>query len=287
MDAIKIENLIKEYEGFNLNIESLNIKKGFITGFIGPNGSGKTTTIKLILNMINKDAGSVSIFGKEYLQDDLSIKSKIGFVGTKSGFFQELKLKDIKKTISRFYENWDDALYNSYIKEFGLNENKKYNQLSTGQQKQFELTMVLSYHPKLIILDEPTMNLDPLIRNRILEILQETIEKDDATVFFSTHITSDLDKIGDYVVFLYDGRVLLTGEKDELIENHCIVKGKSEFFTEDTKKCLVFGKESKYGFEGLARDKKEAMNVFGEEVVYEKPNLEDLLMYYVEAKKFQ
>ncbi len=209
MNAIEIKNLSKNMDGFTLNIDKLDIKKGFITGYIGPNGSGKTTTIKLIMNMLSKDSGTIKIFDKEYKSDDLSIKEKIGYVGDISGYMKESKLKDIKKNISLLYRNWDENLYKYYLNKFNINDKKVYKELSKGQQKKFELIMTLAHHPKLIIMDEPTANLDPIVRNEFIEVLQEHIEKDGVTVFYSTHITSDLDRVGDYLAFIYNGKIIL------------------------------------------------------------------------------
>lgn len=285
MDVIEIKNLIKDFEGFSLKIDNLKIKEGFITGFVGPNGSGKTTTINLIMNMLKKDKGNIKLWSKENDKEDLSLKEKIGYIGDSSGFFQESKLKDIKKSICIFYKNWDEKLYKRYIKEFNLDERKQYKNLSKGQQKKFEIAMTLSHHPKLIIMDEPTSNLDPLVRNDVLEILQERIDEDNATVFFSTHITSDLDKIGDYIVFIYKGEIFLEGDKDSILENHVIVKGKKELLQKDTEGIFISVNKNSFGFEGMVKDKKKAYEIFGEEVAYDKPNLEDILTYYTRGNK--
>ncbi len=280
MNAIEIKNLNKKLGDFELSIDNLEIKKGFISGFIGPNGSGKTTTIKLIMNMLFKDSGSINIFGKEYKMDDINTKELIGYVSDAPGYVPEVKLKDIKKGISVFYKNWDEKLYKKYLQQFKLNENKIYKELSKGQQKKFELIMALSHHPKLIVMDEPTANLDPLVRNEFLEILQEHIEKEEATVFYSTHITSDLDKVCDYLVFIYDGKIILKGDKESILENHSIIRGNKSLLDNETKKALISYNENSFGFDGLTNNIKNSYEIFGEEVVYDKPNLEDLLMYY-------
>ena len=165
MNAIEIKNLRKNLGNFSLKIDDLKIPEGFVTGFIGPNGSGKTTTIKLIMNMINKDEGFIKMWGKDYKINNLNIKDKIGYVGEFSGYLHEAKIGRIKKSLSVFYKNWDEKLYEKYMKQFNLNEYKAYKDLSKGQQKKFEIVMAMSHHPKLIIMDEPTANLDPLVRN--------------------------------------------------------------------------------------------------------------------------
>ena len=285
MNTIEIKNLRKNLGSFSLKIDKLEIPEGFVTGFIGPNGSGKTTTIKLIMNMINKDSGSIKLWTKEYDKNDLDIKEKIGYVGEFSGYLYESKLSKIKKSISIFYKNWDEKLYKRYMDKFELNEDKAYKDLSKGQQKKFEIAMAMSHHPKLIIMDEPTANLDPLVRNEVLEILQERIEEDNATVFFSTHITSDLDKIGDYLIFIYKGEIFLADNKDNILENHVIVKGKRELLNDETRKIFISINENTFGFDGLVKNKKEAYEIFGEEALYDKPNLEDILTYYTRGSK--
>ena len=280
MNAIEIRNLSKNLDNFTLNIDKLDIKKGFITGFIGPNGSGKTTTIKLIMNMLKKDNGTVKIFDKEYKVDDISIKEMIGYVGDIPGYMKEVKFKEIKKSIAPFYKNWDENLYNHYLKKFDINENKVYKESSKGQQKKFELIITLAHHPKLIIMDEPTANLDPLVRNEFMEVLQEHIAKDGVTVFYSTHITSDLDRVGDYLVFIYKGKIILNNDKESILESHRIIRGSKELLGEETKKYLISYNENSFGFDGLTANYKEAFEVFGQEVVYDKVNLEDILMYY-------
>lgn len=281
MNAIEIKNLRKNLGNFSLKIDDLKIPEGFVTGFIGPNGSGKTTTIKLIMNMINKDEGFIKMWGKDYKINNLNIKDKIGYVGEFSGYLHEAKIGRIKKSLSVFYKNWDEKLYEKYMKQFNLNEDKAYKDLSKGQQKKFEIVMAMSHHPKLIIMDEPTANLDPLVRNELLNILQERIEEDNATVFFSTHITSDLDKIGDYVVFIYKGEIFLADTKDNILENHIIVKGKKELLNNETRNIFISINENAFGFEGLMNNRKKAYEMFGEEVLYDKPNLEDILTYYI------
>ena len=285
MNAIEIKNLRKDFDNFSLKIDDLKIPEGFVTGFIGPNGSGKTTTIKLILDMLRKDSGSIKLFGKEYNSDNLSLKEHIGYVGELNGYLQESKLSRIKKSICVFYKNWDEKLYKRYMKEFELNENKVYKELSKGQQKKFEIIMTLSHRPKIIIMDEPTANLDPLVRNEVLEMLQERIEEDNATVFFSTHITSDLDKIGDYLVFIYKGKIFLADDKDNTLQNHVIVKGKNELLQKDTEEIFISVNKNSFGFEGLVKNREKAYELFGEEVVYDKPNLEDILTYYTRGNK--
>lgn len=279
MNSIEISNLQKNYKNFSLTIDELNIKTGFITGFIGPNGSGKTTTIKSLFGMIKPDFGKIKIFNTD-ITKDTKTKEDIAYVGDESGFLEESKLSSIHKIISKFYPNWDEELYKKYIKKFNINEFKNYKDLSKGQKKQFELIMALSHHPKLLIMDEPTSSLDPIIRNEFLELIQEHMEIDNMTVFYSTHITTDLDKCADYIVMIYNGKILLKGEKDNILNNHVIVKSKKDLIDNSIKKHFISLKENAFGFEGLVSNRKKAYELFGEEAIYEKCSLEDILLYY-------
>lgn len=279
MNSIEISNLQKNYKNFSLTIDELNIKTGFITGFIGPNGSGKTTTIKSLFGMIKPDFGKNKIFNTD-ITKDTKTKEDIAYVGDESGFLEESKLSSIHKIISKFYPNWDEELYKKYIKKFKINEFKNYKDLSKGQKKQFELIMALSHHPKLLIMDEPTSSLDPIIRNEFLELIQEHMEIDNMTVFYSTHITTDLDKCADYIVMIYNGKILLKGEKDNILNNHVIVKSKKDLIDNSIKKHFISLKENAFGFEGLVSNRKKAYELFGEEAIYEKCSLEDILLYY-------
>lgn len=279
MNSIEISNLQKNYKNFSLTIDELNIKTGFITGFIGPNGSGKTTTIKSLFGMIKPDFGKIKIFNTD-ITKDTKTKEDIAYVGDESGFLEESKLSSIHKIISKFYPNWDEELYKKYIKKFNISESKSYKDLSKGQKKQFELIMALSHHPKLLIMDEPTSSLDPIIRNEFLELIQEHMEIDNMTVFYSTHITTDLDKCADYIVMIYNGKILLKGEKDNILNNHVIVKSKKDLIDNSIKKHFISLKENAFGFEGLVSNRKKAYELFGEEAIYEKCSLEDILLYY-------
>ena len=279
MNSIEIRNLQKNYKNFSLNIDNLDIPEGYITGFIGPNGSGKTTTIKSLLGMVKPDYGEIKILNGN-INKDTKTKENIAYVGDESGFLEESKLSNLHKIISKFYPNWDESLYQNYLTKFNIDESKLYKDLSKGQKKQFELIMALSHHPKLLIMDEPTSSLDPIIRNEFLELMQDHIEMDSMTVFYSTHITTDLDKSADYIVMVYNGEILLQGEKDYILDNHVLIKSKKALIDNTIKKQFISLKENAFGFEGLISNKKKAYELFGNEAIYEKCTLEDLLLYY-------
>lgn len=279
MNAIEIKDLQKNYKDFSLTITELNVPTGYITGFIGPNGSGKTTTIKSILGMVKPNSGKIEVLNSD-ISKDIKVKESIAYVGDVSGFLEESKISNLHKVISNFYSNWDEDLYKKYVNRFKINETKAYKDLSKGQKKQFELIMALCHHPKLLIMDEPTSSLDPLIRNDFLELMQSHMEIDNMTVFYSTHITADLDKAADYIVMIYNGKILIQDEKDSILNNHIIVKSKKDLLDESIKKEFISVKENSFGFEGLMNNKDKAYELFGNEAIYEKCNLEDILMYY-------
>ena len=279
MNTIEIRNLEKNYKNFSLTIDKLDIPEGYITGFIGPNGSGKTTTIKSLLGMVKPESGEIKIFNTD-ITKAVKAKENIAYVGDEAGFLGESKLSNLHKIISKFYSNWDEALYQKYLTKFNINESKFYNDLSKGQKKQFELVMALCHHPKLLIMDEPTSSLDPIIRNEFLELMQEHMDMDNMTVFYSTHITTDLDKSADYIIMIYNGKILLQGEKDDILDNHVIVKSKKDLIDNSIKKDFISLKEYAFGFEGLMSNRKKAYELFGDEAIYEKCTLEDILLYY-------
>lgn len=278
MEAVIFKGIKKHFDGFELNIPKLGIKKGYITGFIGENGAGKTTTIKLMLDMLIPDAGEVMIDGMRVSENAKVIKEKIGYVGEPTGYPQEAKLKNIKRMVKPFYKDWDEKLFTNYMGRFGLKEDKKYGELSTGQKKQFALIVALAHKPELIILDEPTAGLDPVVRSEMIDLLMEHMQNEEVTIFYSTHITSDLEKAGDYLVYIRNGRIEMQVEKDELLNNYCIVKGPKHLFAKEIQKELLGYKQTSLGGEALVRSKALAHELFGDEVKYVTPTIEDVMV---------
>lgn len=286
MYAIELMGVEKHFakSDYRLSLPEMRIPEGYVTGFIGENGAGKTTVIKLLMNMLFLDAGTATIFGRPV--SDVTLRDEIGYVGEYMGFGDELRLDCILKMLRPFYSHWDEALLQKLLKRFGLtNLRQKHKALSQGKKRQFALATVLSRRPKLLLLDEPTANLDPLVRFEILEMLSDQLAQGDVTVFFSTHITSDLDKIADYLQFLHGGRLILQGDKDSLLEKHCIVKGGPQLLTEETKQLFVYSDVNAFGFSGLCDDAKSAQEIFGMEAVYERPRVEDLFLGYTRRER--
>lgn len=287
MNAIEIRNLKKRLGKFQLTLPSLDIPEGFVTGFIGENGAGKTTTIKLVMNCLFADSGSIRIYGKDASANDPSFKKEISYVGDTPGFFPTSTLNQLKTMTRSFYPNWDDREFERLRDRFQLDMKQQFKKLSRGQQKQFVLALALSHHPRLLLLDEPTANLDPLIRQDFLDLLQDCISREGMTVFLSSHITSDLDKVADYIVFLHKGRLLMgLTAKDELLDRHRIVKGDSQSLTAATRELLTNVTDNGYGFSGLTRDFERFLALAEDKnFAYGLPSLEDIFINYVKGEK--
>jgi ABC-2 type transport system ATP-binding protein len=279
-NILEIKNLRKTFKDFTLNDISFSLPKGYITGFIGPNGSGKTTTIKLIMNLLKKDGGEIKVFGLDHIRQEKEVKNRIGFVYDESHFYEELTVEEMKRIIAPVYEKWDEQQFQSYIGKFALPRNKKIKELSRGMKVKFSLAVALSHHADLLIMDEPTSGLDPVVRSDILDILYALIQDENKGVFFSTHITSDLDRIADYIVMIYNGEILFCTRKDELMENHAVVKGNLSLLDTVRSRNLVGIRKSSYGFEALSTDKGTAAAFAKEGAVIDKPTLEDIMLYY-------
>lgn len=276
--VISLRNVKKNYPGFNLDIASLDIEQGYITGFIGENGAGKTTTLRMIMDVVKPDAGEISVFGKSMVKEQEKLKQNIGYVDSLSYFSPGIKLGLAKSVIAPFYNSWDEDLYRRYCKRFEVQEGKCLKELSSGQAKLFSLIMALSHRPKLLILDEPTSSLDPVMRSVILDILSELLENGDVSIFYSTHITSDLDKTADFIVYINKGKILLNEEKDRMLEEYRIVKGSRELF-DKADNLIINARESSVGFTGLTKNSEEIRALSGGTAILEKPNIEDIMVY--------
>ena len=222
---IEIEKLVKRYDSkFELNIESLGIEGGMIIGLIGENGAGKTTFLKSLLNIIPVNHGDIKIFGKDIKLEGNFIKEEIGLVLDNMFFPEVLTPKDIDLVMRDVYKNWDSNIYDQYLSNFQLPKSKMIKNFSKGMRKKLEIATALSHHPKLLILDEATSGLDPVVRGEVLDIFLDFIQDENHTILFSTHITSDLEHIADYIVFLDKGKILLNQSRDEIMDGYGIFK---------------------------------------------------------------
>ncbi|MBB6444540.1 ABC transporter ATP-binding protein [Bacillus benzoevorans] len=281
-NILEISDLYKNYKDFSLKNVNISLERGYIMGFIGPNGAGKSTTIKLIMNLIKKDSGSIKVFDLDYEKHEIEIKEKIGFVYDENYYYEELTVQEMKNIIRPFYHHWDEDVFQKYVKDFQLPLKKQIKHLSKGMRMKFSLAIALSHHAELLIMDEPTSGLDPLVRSELLDILQSLLEDENKSVFFSTHITSDLDKVADYITLIHDGEILLSQAKDELIEEYCVVKGDKEILDTENRDIWIGLQLNQYGFEALAR-RMDVKNHFGGAILIEKPTIEDIMLFFTKG----
>ncbi|EGT3616616.1 ABC transporter ATP-binding protein [Clostridium perfringens] len=279
-NVLEVKNINKNYKEFSLKDVSFNIPKGFVMGLIGPNGAGKTTTIKAIMNLIHLDGGEIDIFGEDIKKNEIAIKDRIGFVYDDCCAFEDFTIKENKNIIAPFYSKWDEEKFKYYISRFELNEKKKIKELSKGQKMRFSLAIALSHKAELLILDEPTSGLDPVFRSELLDILFEIIGEEEISVLYSTHITTDLEKLADYITFINKGKIEFSKEKDLLLEEYFIAKGALDVLSKELEKELIGLRKTRYNFEGLTKNMRKIKALCGENIILEKAALDDIVVYY-------
>lgn len=274
---LKVTNLVKRYPAFLLDNVSFEVPSGYITGFVGANGAGKSTTLKSVMNIVFPDSGEVEIFGKDMKTHETEIKQKIGFLMGAVNSYPLVKVEKYVDVTSSFYKEWRQDVCDGYLKKFGIDKNKKIKELSQGMKVKLGLAIALSHEADLFILDEPTSGLDPVARDEILEILSDIVSSGDKSVLFSTHITSDLEKCADYILFIKDGKIVENDTKDGLLDSYAIICGGADELTEDIIKKSVGVKKNKYNFSALiSRDKIADVEGFS----VDRPTLEDISVYY-------
>lgn len=283
-NILEVKNLNKSFGDFKLKNININLPKGMIVGLIGENGAGKTTTIKSILNLIKIDSGEINIFGMDIKSNEKKIKEEIGVVLDNNFFSEFLNPKDINKIMKNIYKNWDEKMYFKYLKDFKLPENKISKEFSSGMKMKLKIAVALSHHPKLLILDEPTSGLDPVARNDILDIFQDFIENGENSIFVSSHITSDLEHIADYIIFINNGEIVFSKTRDELLEKYGIIKCSKTDFEKIDKNDYLKYKMNKYEYDVLVENKDKFKTKYEFKVI-DKPTLEDIMLIYIKGEK--
>ena len=283
-NILEIKNLSKKYEGFSLKGINLELPKGTIMGLIGENGAGKSTTIKLILNIIQKEEGEIRIFGLDYQNQEKKIKEEIGVVLDDSFLSEYLNARDIHKIMKNFYKNWDETMFFHVLEKFKLPLDKMIKEFSSGMKMKLKIATAISHQPKLLILDEPTSGLDPVTRNEILDIFQEFIQEEENSILVSSHITSDLEYIADYITFMKEGEIVFTKTRDDLLENYGIVKCSEEDFTRIDKTDFIKYKKNRYEYEVLIENKTKFKKKY-EIAIIEKPTIENIMLIYSKGEK--
>jgi len=275
-NVIEIEGLRKEFKDFTLRDISFSLPQGHIMGFVGRNGAGKTTTIRLMLNILSRNAGTVKIFGLDNIVDEQAIKQKIGTVFDEVFFVESWTVSEVGKILSRFYEQWNKDLFRGYIVNFELPLDRKVKELSRGMKMKLMLAVALSHEAELLIFDEPTSGLDPVARDELLTIMNDYISDGERSILFSTHITSDLEEIADYITLIDNGNIFYSGTKSGLFESYVIVKGSLDDLTATLKKSMITTMRNKEEFSGLL-PVSDSMNV-PERITIERPTIDSILV---------
>ena len=276
--VIELKNVKKDYGDFVLDNVSFSVPTGSVCGFIGQNGAGKTTTIQIILDAIKRDGGEVYVFGMVELKED------IGVVFDEMGFHDFLTPKQINTVMKNIYKNWDEDAFFDYLKKFSLPAKKECGKFSRGMRMKLQIATAMSHKAKLLIMDEPTSGLDPIVRNEIIQIFREFVIEEDHSILLSSHITTDLEKIADEVVFIDAGKIVLSGNKDEIIEKHGILRCKKDEVKEISDSLIVDVDMSSMGAEILVNDKKAASKLYPGMVIDE-AGLEQIMIHYVNGSK--
>lgn len=279
MDILEVKNITKEFKNFMLRDIDFTLSAGYIMGYVGQNGAGKTTTLNSITHLLNADSGEIRINGITYDENSIAYKDSIGFIGDESYFPQEFTLKDVKSILKDFYPSFREKEFISMARDWNLPENKKIGEYSKGMKVKLMFANVLSRDTKLLILDEATNGLDPVVRNDVLKLLQEYIADGEKSVLFSTHILSDLEQIADYIFFINDGKKVLCDLKDEIVEKYVIVKGGNEDITDMLKKEMIGIVKTEVGFEGLLESEKAEYLSKG--FIIEKPSIDQIVVHYI------
>lgn len=283
-NAIEISNLRKCYDGFTLDDISFNVPKGSIMGFIGQNGAGKSTTIRAILNITKADGGSVRLLGMDHIQDEMQIKEQIAAVFDECPFHDSFKAKQINILFRGLYPSWDEQKFYDYLDRFQLPRNKKIGEFSKGMKMKMQIAAALSHGAKLLVMDEPTTGLDPVVRNEILDIFREYLSDEDNSILLSSHITSDLDKIADCVTFIDKGKLLLTGYKDDILESHGLMKCSKEDYREIDSEDIISARINEYSVDIMISDRDKMSRKYSG-ILIEKTNLEEIMLFYVNREK--
>jgi ABC-2 type transport system ATP-binding protein len=276
MNSLEIKGLFKSYDGFSLKDVSFNLPKGSVMGFIGQNGAGKTTTIKAILNLIKRNSGEIKIFGLDNIKDEEKIKEDIAVIFDEICFHDMLNTTQINKIFKHIYKNWDEQVYFKYIERFELPLKKKIKVFSRGMKMKLQIAVALSHNAKLLILDEPTSGLDPVVRGEILDVFMEYMQNEENSILISSHLTSDLERIADYITFIDKGRILLSENKDLMLENHAIIKCSKEDTAKIAPADIIGTRITEFGAEVMTKNKNYPLT-------YDRAGLDDIMRFYVKG----
>ncbi len=283
-NAIEINGVTKRYDGFTLDNMSFTVPKGSIMGFIGQNGAGKTTTIKILLNIIKADEGSVNLLGMDHIKNEYEIKERLSAVFDVLPFPEVLTAQQLNIVLSGIFSQWDSREYFDYLERFGLPVKKKLKDFSKGMKMKLQIAAALSHKAKLLIMDEATTGLDPVVRNEILDIFREYVESGENSILMSSHITSDIEKIADSVTFIDKGKLLLTGYKDDIIDSHGILRCATSDYKSIADEDIISIRKNDFGADILVHNREECRRKYSGAVI-DKASLEEIMLFYVNRNK--
>lgn len=277
--ALKLENVTKEYKNFKLDHVNICLPRGTIMGFVGENGAGKSTTIKLIMDLIGMDGGTITILGKDNKADLKDIKENIGVVMDESYLPESLNALEINRIMKRIYRTWSEGCFYELLDKFSISRNKIIKEYSRGTKMKLSIAAALSHDSELLILDEATSGLDPIVREEILDIFMDFIQDESHSVFISSHIISDLEKVCDYITFIHKGKIIFSEAKDDLLDNYGILKCSDDEFKNIDPEIVKGVRKNKFGTEALILKNK----IRGDYVV-DKADIEDIMVFYIKER---
>jgi len=279
-NALELIGLRKAYPEFVLDDINLTLPAGSIMGLIGENGAGKSTTIKLILNLLRRDAGEITVLGKDSKKEEMAVKEQLGVVFDQACFPDSFRPRDVETVLKRLYRGWDSQEYSQYLDRFELPGNKTVKEYSRGMKTKLSIAAALSHHARLLILDEPTGGLDPVVRDELLDVLLEYIQDDRNSVLISSHLITDLEKIADYIAFLHRGKLIFCENKEELLDRYGMINCTQAQFEELDKAAVLGRRKNQFGVEALVdrRRMKQGGPI-------ERASIEDIMLYIIKGEK--
>ena len=283
-NAIEIKGVTKQYDGFTLDNISFDVPQGSIMGFIGQNGAGKTTTIRALLNIIPINSGEITLLGLDHIQHEQEIKERIAVVFDELPFHDIFTARDMARIFTGLYPKWDDKIYQQYLERFQLPQKKKIGQFSKGMKMKLQIACALSHGAELLIMDEATTGLDPVVRSEILGIFLEYLQDERHSILMSSHITSDLEKIADSVTFIDRGKILVSGYKDDVLESHGLLKCSKQDYKQIDPEDIISTRMTDFGAEVMVADRTAAAKKYSG-MVLDPTTLEEIMVYYVNRGK--
>jgi len=285
-NALEVRGLNKRYPKSDFALKDVNliVPQGTIMGFVGENGAGKSTTMGCIMNTLIKDSGSVQVFGTEMTDDATALRDQIGVVYDTNPFPEYLTPKQVGKAMAPIYTNWDEPLYRSLLEKLKLPYNKSIKSFSRGMTMKFQIAVALAHHPKLLILDEPTSGLDPMVREDILELLLDYVQDETNSVLFSSHITTDLEKIADYITFIHDGEVIFSDTKDELLYHYGIVRARAAQVSQLDPADIIASKNRGHQVDVLLRHREAARRKY-RDMVIDDASIEEIMLLIAKGQR--